>query len=178
MVDSTSSDGERQEAEKDPPRIAYRLAHEAAVECTRSVYVMLEAYRNRAVGMLSVSAIVIVAGFGFVTGETESRGCLTWFGVFVAVLGFLASLLATSMLLRPFKGAFEISPKTLVENYGDNPAKYPTDDDTYRKLALYGETESSKLSQEVAQRCKWIYASMAGLVAASAGAALVWFDAF
>ena len=167
----------RHGAELGQPRIAYRLAHEAAVERTRSMCAMLEAYRNRGVGMLSAATIAVAAGFGFVATGSEHRGWLTWFGVLTVLLGFLASLLATGMLLRPYTGAFAVSSKILIENYGDNPAKYPTDDATYRALAMHGDVETSKLSRDVTRRCRWVYGSLVGLVAASAGTVLVWFGA-
>ncbi len=180
MVDPMSSDEELGEGQpqKVQSRVAYRLAYEATLDWRDGSYAKLEAFRNRAVGLLSVSVIVMVAGIGVTTGEATTRGWLTWVGVSVAVLGLLLSFVAAVALMRPLTGHFVVSPKALVEDYGDNHETYQTDDDTYKDIALHGEKKYTKLSKDVKRRSDWLYMSMTGLVVTLLGTGLVWVDAF
>ena len=158
-------------------RVAYRLAYEAALDWRDGSYTKLEAFRNRAVGLLSVAALVMSAGIAVTAGEDVTRGWLTWVGVFVAGFGLALSLGAAYKLVRPFKGPFVLAPKKLVKNFGDNPEKYPTDDTTYEAIAWFGQKECSKLAEKVKRRCRWLNVSMVGLFVTALGTVLVWADA-
>ena len=158
-------------------RVAYRLAYEAALEWRNGSYTKLEAFRNRAVGLLSVAALVMTAGVAVTAGAGVTRGWLTWVGVSVAGSGLVLSFVAAIALMRPLLGPFVLKPQTLVENFGDNPARYPTDDATYEAIALFGQKECSRLSTDVKRRCLWLYMSMGGLGVTALGTVLVWVDA-
>lgn len=164
-------------------RVAYRLGHEAALAWTAGEYAKLEAFRNRAAVFLSAAVIAVAAGIG-ITGAggaqaTLERGCMTWIGLLVAGVGFAMSLAGAIGLMRPFEGRrpFVLQPEVLVTNYGDKPDKYPTDDATFKALALWGQKKCSELSEEVKDRCRWLYLSMWGLPVALAGVVLIWLDA-
>ena len=161
-------------------RVAYRLAYQAALDWRDGSYTKLEAFRNRATGLLSGAVIVMGAtGIG-VTGvadESAKRGDLTWIGVFVAVAGFVLCLFAAGALMGRFEGAFVIEPERLVRNFGDNLGRYRSDDATYRAIALFGQQECSKLAEKVDRRCRWLYLSMVGFPVTVAGVVLVWADA-
>lgn len=159
-------------------RVAYRLGYEAGLEWKEREYAKLEAFRNRASMFLSATVVASGAGIG-VSGVAASgveRGCLTWFGVLAVAVGFAACLAAAIGLMRPLKGPFEISPKTLVKEYGDNIVSYPTDDATYSALALWSECKCGKLADTVKRRCQWLNLSMGGLPLAVAGVVLLWAD--
>ena len=184
-ADATSPNGTASDNGKDETRqegrAAYRLGHEAALAWTAGEYAKLEAFRNRAAVFLSAAVIAVAAGIG-VTGAGGAqaaleRGCVTWIGLLVAGVGFAMSLAGAIGLMRPFEGPFELHPEVLVTNYGDKPDKYPTDDATFRALALWGQDKCSELSEAVKQRCRWLYLSMWGLPVALVGVVLVWLDA-
>ena len=180
MVDPTSSDRERDEgqSQKDQSRVAYRLAYEAMLDWRDGSYTKLEAFRNRAAVLLSVTGIVMAAGIGVTAGEDVTRGCLTWVGVSVAGIGLILSLVAAYALMRPLKGPFVVEPEKLLTNFGDNPEQYRNDDATYRAIALFGQARCDKLEEDVKRRCSWLVMSMAGLVVTVVGVVLVWGDAF
>ena len=158
-------------------RVAYRLAYEAALDWRDGSYTMLEAYRNRAAGLLSAAVIAMAAGIGVTAGEDASRGSLTWVGVSVAVLGLLLSLVAAFALMRFLEAGFVIEPEKLVRNFGDNLGGYRTDDAAYGAIALFGQKECSQLAADVRRRCRWLYVSMVGLPVTVTGVVLVWADA-
>ena len=161
-------------------RVAYRWAYKAALDWRDGSYAKLEAFRNRATGLLSGAVIVMGAtGIG-VTGvadESATRGDLTWLGVSVAVGGFVLCLFAAGALMNRLEGAFVIEPEKLVRNFGDNLGRYRSDDATYRAIALFGQKECSTLAKKVDRRCRWLYVSMVGFPVTVAGVVLVWADA-
>ena len=169
----------RDAADSEGDRVAYRIAYEAALAWTASEYATLEAYRNRAAVFLSAAVVAVGAGIGAsdaVPGQAIEHGCLTTVGLLVASVGFAGCLLGASRLMCPLKGPFVLEPQTLVEEYGDNPADYPTEDETYRNLALWGSRRCNELSASVRDRCRWIYVSMGGLPLAVSGVVLIWAD--
>ena len=158
-------------------RVAYRLAYEAALDWRDGSYTKLEAFRNRAAGLLSAAVIAMAAGIGVTAGEDVSRGSLTWVGVSVAGFGLLLSLVAAFALMRPLEGPFVLEPEKLARNFADNLGRYRTDDATYRSIALFGQRECSNLADDVERRCRWLCMSVAGLPVTALGAVLVWADA-
>lgn len=158
-------------------RVAYRLAYEAVLDWRDGSYTKLEAFRNRAAGLLSAAVIVMAAGIGVTAGEDASRGSLTGVGVAVAVLGLLLSLVAAWALMRPLEGPFVVEPEKLAKNFGDNLGRYRTDDATYRSIAVFGQGKCSDLADDVQRRCRWLYVSLTGLPVTAVGALLVWADA-
>ena len=161
-------------------RVAYRLAYEAALDWRNGSYTKLEAFRNRAAGLLSGAVIVMgAAGIGVtgVTDESATRGDLTWIGVSLTVGGFVLCFWAACVLMYKLKGGFVIEPEKLVRNFGDNLGRYRSDDATYRAIALFGQEECAKLADDVQRRCQWLYVSMVGFPVTVAGVVLVWADA-
>ena len=175
----SDEDGSDEPHQGQESRVAYRLAYEAALEWTAGSYATLEAFRNRAAGFLAAAVIAVAAGIGVsgIPHPEATRGCLTWIGLLVAAQGFAASFVGAVALMRPLKGPFVLKPKTLAEGYGDEPKTFPTDDATYRTLAMWGQTECSNLADAVQRRCRWLYVSMAGLPVTVVGVVLVWIDA-
>ena len=161
-------------------RVAYRLAYRAALDWRDGSYAKLEAFRNRATGLLSGAVIVMGAtgiGVAGVTDERATRGDLTWIGVSLTVGGFVLCFLAACVLMYKLEGGFVIEPEKLVRNFGDNLGRYRSDDATYRAIALFGQEECAKLADDVQRRCRWLYMSMAGFPLTVAGVVLVWADA-
>ena len=175
----SDEDGSDEPDQGQESRVAYRLAYEAALDWRDGSYAKLEAFRNRAAGLLSATVIAMGAGIGVtgVAGESASRGDLTWIGVSVAGTGLALSLLASWALMRRLEGPFVMEPEKLAKNFGDNPARSPTDDATYSAIALFGQRECSRLADDVTRRCRWLNVSLAGLPVTVAGVVLVWADA-
>ena len=174
---SSSEDPVAEPYQGHEPRVAYRLAYEAVLDWRDGSYTKLEAFRNRAAGLLSAAVIAGAAGIGVTAGEDASRGSLTWVGVSVAGSGLLLSLVAAGALMRPLKGPFVLEPEKLARNFGDNLGGYQTDDATYKAIALFGQEECSQLADGVRRRCRWLYMSVVGLPVTAVGAVLVWADA-
>ena len=178
LAESSDQNGEVTTDMSREDRVAYRLGYEATLAWQAHEYAKLEAFRNRASVFLSATVVAVGAGIG-ISGAAVSgaeRGCLTWIGLLVAVTGFLACLVAAIGLMRPVRGPFEISPKTLVEEYGDDITEYPTNDSTYRILALWGGCKCDELTVALNRRCQWLNLSMGGLPLAVAGVMLLWAD--
>lgn len=178
---SGTASGNGEDETQKQGRVAYRLGHEAALAWTAGEYAKLEAFRNRAAMFLSAAVIAVAAGIG-VTGAggphaALDRGCVTWIGLSVAGVGLAMCLAGAIGLMRRFEGPFVLKPKVLVTNYGDRPDKYPTDDATFRALALWGQDQCSELTEDVKKRCRWLNLSMWGLPVALVGVVLVWLDA-
>ena len=178
-TDPTSSDEDhvKEPCQGHESRVAYRLAYEAALDWRNGSYTKLEAFRNRAAGLLSVAALVMTAGIAVTAREDVTRGCFTWVGVSVAGSGLALSFVAAGALMRPLEGPFVLKPQTLVKNFGDNLETYPTDDATYKEIATYGHEKCFKLAEDVTRRCWWLYVSMTGLGMTVLGTVLVWVDA-
>lgn len=160
-------------------RTANRITYEAALAWRQNELVKLEAYRNRALALLSVVGIILAVGMRLGAASFLSRPNdttrLAHISLTIIAIGLVAVLVSVVRLLQPLSARFEQSP-TNISDLGKEKYRsdLPTSAEIYGYLAKVGHRECDELASTVGTRCNWLYASILGLFAVIAGVALIW----
>ena len=160
---------------------ANMLGYDAVVRWRKSEHAKLEAYRTRALALLSVSGLILAIGARLSSNtaqyESSSTACVELVGLAIAAIGVLATLAGVVRLIQPLSAKFEENPMYFKE-LGTDANNFRTIAEVYGHLAENGQKECTELTRIVSSRCNWLYSSVLGIFLVLIGVVLVWTSDF
>lgn len=169
---TTTQDEERRLA-------ANKLGYDAVVRWRTNEHTKLEAYRTRALALLSVSGLILAIGAQLSTDseqyKSSAAACAVCGGLAIIAIGVLATLVGVVRLIQPLSAKFEENP-TYFTKLDTDPDKLRTTAEVYSHLAENGQEECEELTRIVGLRCNWLYSSIFGLFLVLVGVVLIWIN--